>query len=152
MMDHSALTNLVVQHVNAEIATRVTSALKPLVSVGLAPVDGGWLNGQPGDGVFRPYMVLVAGGAAPRYLDLSSFDPEWAVSFSLRSFGGSYIQCEWMATMIRNSVATIVHKSFGTNWEIIGLEWESLGPVSRLDVTTPAIWQIFDNLTLITAS
>jgi hypothetical protein len=152
MLDHNALTTALVAHMNAEFSARISSSALPLVSVGIAPQAGGWLNGQPGDGIYRPYTVIVAGGAAPRYLDLSSFDPEWAVSFSLRSFGGSYDQCEWMAALARNSVSTIAHKTFDTNWSIIGYEWDSLGPVSRLDSTAPPSWQVFDNLTLVTAS
>ena len=152
MFDHGALTDVVLAHLTAAVSTHVTSSALPLVGDGIAPTDGGWINGQPGDGVFRPYVVVVSGGAAPRNLDVSQFDPGWAVSLSLRSFGGSRKQCDWMATLARTCISTIYHTDFGQGWQIIGVEWGSLGPVSRIDATAPAFWQVFDNLTLVTSS
>jgi hypothetical protein len=151
MLDHGALTDLVISRIEDSISSLVTGTAKPLVGDGAAPDDGGWLQGQPGDGVFRPYVVVVSGGGAPRYQDLSSFSPQWAVSYSLRSFGGSRKQCDWMAHLSRQAILTVVGGNVN-NWSIIGLEWASLGPVSRQDATAPPTWQVFDNVTLVVSS
>jgi hypothetical protein len=151
MLDHGLLTDLVIAHLESSISSIVSSSSVPLVGDGLAPDNGGWIQGQPGDGVFRPYVVLASGGAAPRYPDLHSFDPQWAVSYSLRSFGGSRKQCDWMATLSRKSINGIVTTQVA-EWSVIGLEWGSLGPVSRVDSTAPPFWQVYDNVSLVLSS
>lgn len=148
VFDHGSMTDLVLSRLQQAIDAGVSSSAKPLVGDGVAPADGGWLQGQPGDGTFRPYTVLVSGGAVPRYLDVSTFAPDWAVSYSLRSFGGSRRQCDWMATLARKA-AYAVHQGTFTGWQVIGLEWGSLGPVSRVDSTSPPFWQVFDNVTFV---
>ena len=117
----------------------------------MAPADGGWLHGQPGDGVFRPYVVLVSSGASPRYQDLSTTWPGWTVSFSLRSFAGSRRQCDWMGMLVRSAAQGFNHTSFGESeaWKVIGVEWSGLGPVSRVDATNPPFWQVFDSVSFV---
>ena len=128
MLDHGALTDYVLAALTAGIAANVTGSALPLVGDGVAPADGGWIHGQPGDGVFRPYVALVSGGASPINEHLDSFNPDWSVTFSLRSFGGSRKQCDWMATLMRGLIAGLAHHTVGS-WSIIGIRWGSWGPV-----------------------
>lgn len=151
MLDHGLLTDLVIARLAEMTATLAPSASLPPVGDGVAPDSGGWIDGQPGSGVFRPYSVVVSGGAAPRYQDLSSFEPDWAVGYSIRSFGGSRKQCDWMATLCRRSMASMVRMDVG-GWSVIGIEWGSWGPVSRSDATSPPFWQVFDTVTLVLSS
>jgi hypothetical protein len=151
MLDHGLLTDLVISHLEDRIAALVSSSALPLVGDGVAPDGGGWLEGQPGQGVFRPYVVVASGGASPRYQNLSTFEPNWGANYSLRSFGGSRKQCDWMATISRQAIEGMVPTAVGT-WQVIGLEWGSLGPVSRVDATAPPFWQVFDSVSLVLSS
>lgn len=151
MLDHGLLTDLVLAHLESQVAGLVDSPALPLVGDGVAPDGGGWLEGQPGAGVFRPYVVVASAGAVPRYLDVSSFDPDWGVGFSLRSYGGSRKQCDWMATLSRRAVAGVASLAVG-EWRVIGVEWGTLGPVSRVDATSPPFWQSFDSVSLVLSS
>ena len=146
--NHGALTDALFASLQTSLGT---SPVDPLVGDGVAPAGGGWLEGQPGDGVFRPYCVLVSAGASTRGMSIATYEPVvWTVGFSLRSFGGSRVQCDRMADRARNVVAGIVGTSFGQpSWRVISVEWQSLGPVVRVDSTSPAFWQVFDSVSLV---
>jgi hypothetical protein len=151
VLDVGLLTDSLLSHVTARIASLVVSTPRPLVGDGVAPAGGGWLEGQPGQGVFRPYAVVASAGVSPVYQNLSSFDPDWNASFSLRSFGGSRKQCDWMANLSRLAIAGFVPKSVGS-FSVIGLQWGGLGPTSRVDATEPPFWQVFDSFSLVLSS
>lgn len=148
MLDTGALTDDLLAHLQTALGTGTTD---PLVGDGVAPADVGWANGQPGSGVFRPYVVLVDSGAVPRALSLQSPIPVWATNWSLRSFGGSRSQVSWMATKARRAVAGFVQHQFGSDpvWKVIGQEWSALGGATRVDATEPKGWQIFDTVSLL---
>jgi hypothetical protein len=151
MMDHGALTDLLLAHLVAELGSTSTD---PGVGDGEKPPECGWLDGQPGFDAFRPYVVLVSAGAVPRALGIDGPLPTWAVNWSLRSFGGSRAQCDQMATAARQAVAGFTHTKFGDvpRWVVAGTEWPALGPVTRVDATKPAFWQVFDTVTLLCTS
>lgn len=152
MMDHGALTDALLAHLTTELGTGSTD---PLVGDGEKPeTPCGWLDGQPGFAVFRPYVVLVSAGAVPRALGIDGPLPTWAVNWSLRSFGGSRDQCDQMATKARRAVAGFTQSKFGDapQWKVAGTEWPALGAVTRVDATKPAFWQVFDTVTLLCTS
>jgi len=152
MIDHGALTDLVLETLAAAVAANpdVTTGKEPPIGDGVAPAGGGWVEGQPGNGVFVPYGVLASGGGAPRALDLGGHVPGFAIGFSLRAHGGSRSQCDWMATVLRSSIEGLSHQTFGADpWKIINIEWPTLGPVSRVDAVAPPFWQVFDTFNLI---
>ena len=151
MMDHGALVDAFLAHLSVTVALGFTVGSEPLVGDGVAPVDGGWVNGQPDSGVFRPYSVLVDAGSSPRAADLAlSFPGAWTCGWSVRSFGGSRKQCDWMATRARAAVDGMGRTVFGEDpWTVIGTEWSSLGSVVRIDSTNPPFWQVYDTLSLI---
>jgi hypothetical protein len=153
MIDHGALTDLVLAHLQAQMAANpdVTAGKVPPVGDGAAPTEGGWADGQAGTGIFVPYVVLVSGGAAPFALDPGSSTPTWAVGWSLRSFGGSRKQCDWMATVAREAIGGLKKETFGTPevWKVINTQWVSLGPVARNDSTAPPSWSVFDTVNLV---
>jgi hypothetical protein len=149
--DHGALTDAFLTSLQTGLGS---SSTDPLVGDALAPAAGGWLEGQPGDGVFRPYVVLASGGAAVRGPGLASYDPLiWTVSFSLRSFGGSRSQTDRMAHRARGVTSQIAGATFGSPaWSVISVEWQGLGPVVRVDAVNPPYWQIFDTVSLVVSS
>jgi hypothetical protein len=149
--DHGALTDLFLESLQTGLGT---GPADPLVGDALAPAGGGWLDGQPGDGVFRPYVVLASGGAAVRGPALSSYDPLiWTVGFSLRSFGGSRSQCDRMAHRARGVISEVAGSLFGDPaWSVISVEWQGLGPVVRVDAVSPPFWQVFDTVSLVVSS
>jgi hypothetical protein len=152
VLDHPSLVDAIETALTAGIAAEVTSSQKPLVDRGQAPKAGGWVAGQPGRGVFRPYVVIVAGDSVPRHPAPTSY-PDWASGFSLRSFGGSFDQANWMATLIRRIAPTLKGIQYAAgDWEIIALEWGSLGGPIRNDASDPPLWQVFDSLTYVSAA
>lgn len=146
MIDVGALTDAFVAELESGLAT--AGLTSPLVGDGAAPAEGGWVAGQPGSGLFRPYVVLVAGGATPRWQDPSTYTPCWAVAFSPRSYGGSRAQCDLMATAVR-SCAESMAKTVFAGWKVVNVEWGSLGATTRVDATSPPFWQAFDMVTLV---
>jgi len=141
-MDHGALTDALIAYMDAQTDL--------LIGDGLAPLDGGWLLGQPNNSVFRPYAVLVSGGAMMRDTPMNSFDPNWSVSWSLRSFGGSRKQVDWAAHKARLSIESFVGTTFGAPvFKVYSLEWKNLGAVTRIDSTDPPFWQVFDTFNFV---
>jgi hypothetical protein len=152
MIDIGVLVDTVIEHLEAVIAADpgVTAGKAPPVGDNVAPDAGGWAAGQPGSGVFVPYVVLATGGSAPRALAQSTSIPAWAVGFSLRSHGGSRQQCDWMARVARDGIAGLKGTKFGEPiWKIINVEWMGLGPMLRNDATAPASWSVNDTVTLV---
>ena len=152
MIDHGALTDLVLATLGAQLGTAKTS---PGIGDGVKPNETGWLGGQPGDDIFRPYLVLVSGGATPIGQDLETSTPMFGVTFSLRCFGGSRKQCDWMATQARSALFHVIREVFGDPkgdptkyWAVMGLTWGSLGALTRVDATDPPFWQVADTFTL----
>ena len=141
MIDHGALTDLLV----AELATSTGE----LIGDGLAPDGGGWKKGQPNVDVYRPYSVLVSGGASVRISTLTN-SKDWMVSWSLRTYAGSRKQCDWMAQKVREAMESTTKQTFGVDqYKIVDVEWKALGPVSRVDAVDPPIWQVFDQVGLL---
>jgi hypothetical protein len=153
MIDIGALVDLVIAQLEGNVAgdPAVTDPTKaPPVGDNLAPATGGWASGQPGAGVFVPYLVLVTGGSVPRALSQDTYIPAFGVGFSLRAHGGSRPQCDWMARVGRDGVVGLKGLKFGTPaWKIINVEWVALGPMLRNDATAPPSWSVSDTLTLV---
>lgn len=152
MIDIGVLVDTVIEHLETVIAADpgVTSGKEPPVGDNAAPDAGGWANGQPGSGIFVPYVVLATGGSAPRALALSTYVPAWAVGFSLRSHGGSRPQCDWMARVARDAIENLKQTKFGSPvWKVINVEWAALGPMLRNDSTAPPTWSVSDTFTLV---
>ena len=144
LIDTGALTDLVLAHLGTA---------NVLVGDGVAPAEGGWLSGQPGAGVFRPYATLVVTGGVPAALGLDSDFPAWAVGFSLRSFGGSRSQCDAQAALARGAMEGLQQETFGAAaWVIAGVQWQALGAMVRVDASSPPFWQVFDTLALVCSS
>jgi hypothetical protein len=143
MIDHGALTDAIL----TQLATS-----GELIGDGIAPLDGGWLQGQPNQSIFVPYTVLVSNGSNP-VIDGLDGNLDWAVNFSLRHFGGARKQVDWVANKTRVAIdANGLHKStFGTTqvYKIIDIQWQNLGSVSRVDTVNPAFWQSFDTVRFI---
>lgn len=152
VLDHGALTDMVLAYLATGVAANpdVTTGKEPPIGDGVAPAAGGWVDGQPGSGIFVPYVTLMSGGAAPRALSPASVVPTWAVAFELRSTGGSRSQVDWMAKVARDSLDGLKLQRFGDpSWKVVNVEWVRLGPVTRNDATAPPTWQAADTVSLI---
>ena len=131
----------------------VTAGKAPPVGDNVAPAEGGWADGQPGSGIFVPYLVVVTGGGAVRALGQGSVIPAFSISYSLRSHGGSRTQCDWMAKVGRDGIYGVSQVKFGDPlWKVINVEWAQLGPMLRNDSTAPASWSVSDTFLLVVDS
>ena len=154
MIDTGALTDLLIAHLVAAIAAdpAVTDPAKPPpVGDNVAPAAGGWVDGQPGAGVYVPYLVVVTAGSAPRTLAQSTTVPAWGCGYSVRAHGGNRTQTDWMAKVGRDAIAGLKGHLFGADpaWGIINVEWTGLGPMLRNDSTAPPSWSVADTVTLV---
>jgi hypothetical protein len=153
MFDHGALTDLIIFTLGEQMALATDPNPPPYVGDGVAPNEGGWAEGQPGKGVFVPYVTVVSGGSAPRALGVNSHVPAWAVGFSLRGAGGSRKQVDWVGTTYRRALLGLKQQKFGSPpWKVINVEWVALGPVTRNDATSPASWGTSDTVTIVVDS
>lgn len=143
MIDHGALTDA--------LLLQLRTASGELLGDGMAPPEGGWLEGQPNVDVFRPYGVLVDGGLNPVQSPalVKTSRPDWTSSWSFRYFGGSRKQVDWIASQFRTEIEGLRGLVFGTDpHKILTVEPLMMGAVNRNDQVDPPYWQAFDNLTM----
>jgi hypothetical protein len=122
-----------------------------LVGDGVAPPEGGWLQGQPNVSAFRPYLVLVDGGMNPIQTPqlIRTDRPDWNAMWSFRYFGGSRRQVEWIAGQFRPTIHLLRGLEFGTDvYQILNVHPLMMGAVTRNDQVDPPYWQSLDNLTM----
>lgn len=112
-----------------------------LMGDNVAPEEGGWVDGQPQSGLFRPYSVLMLGQSSPSE-DLCE-PSEWRVQFSLRHYGGSRRQLSAQANRAR---IEMILPWVGTSYVSMHSHLPSLGSVQRVDSVDPPYWQIYDAL------
>lgn len=141
MIDTGAMTELYLDHLRTETENYVGD--------GVAPAEGGWLKGQPNQSVFVPYIVAVNEGSSVFSQDFRNVT-EWRVSWSMRYFGGTRKQLDWMALKGREAIQSFLKTEFGTDvYRVSGIEWRGLGSVNRVDAVNPPYWQAFDSFAFI---
>lgn len=144
MLDTGALT----EHVIAALAD--LSWLE--VGDGIAPTAGGWAKGQPNVDQFVPYAVVAFTGARPRVpneLAMTRQEAAWLATFQLRYHGASRSQVDWTGMECRERVQALL-KTFPSeqpDHEIVWVEWQTLGGVTRNDAVDPPIWEARDGFT-----
>ncbi len=117
-----------------------------LVGDGIAPFDGGWLEGQPNVSAFRPYTVLQGGQAAPMQRDrMVPSESEWQVTYQTRTFSGSTTQLRTYAQKVRN-VVTAYADPFGVAdvFNVVHTHCAQLGMEQRNDAVDPPYWSVTD--------
>lgn len=123
---------------------------KYLVGIGEAPRAGGWSGGTPGDGVYKPYLVLLHGGSSPIFdATLSGHERDWQVNFTVRASAASYGQLNGLGSKWRQHIEDWVRDdpSFGSPaWGIANLVWNSLGPAEPNRSTSPTTWRQQDSV------
>jgi hypothetical protein len=131
-----------------------------LLGDGVAPNDGGWQGGQPGQGKFIGYSVLGTGAAAPGgTATLAETDSsEWLLRYTLRSAGGVRHQADFCADKARQAwhrlvdagepVIPLGNDADPSNWKVYSPLVVSMGAVSRTDQTQPPFWEVLDEVTV----
>lgn len=143
MINHGLLTDALI--------SKVSSSSGQLVGDGVAPDGGGWASGQPNQGIFVPYIVVVSQGARVVIEDFTN-KVDWHVTWNTRCFGGSRKQVDWIAQKARESIDEMNKTIFGYEalpYKVINVDWENLGAVTRIDTVNPPYWQVFDTFSLI---
>jgi hypothetical protein len=114
-----------------------------LVGDNVAPAEGGWVNGQPQSGIFKPYSVLMLmqSGSTDGFCGPS----EWVTQFSVRHFGASRKQLSWVSNQI-HQVLDGQTRWKGSGWQEIHRHWTAFGSVVRVDSVDPPYWQAYDAL------
>lgn len=141
MIELGALTDLTIDHLQ--------DITGQLIGDGVAPAEGGWVAGQPNSGAFAPYLVIISGGAAPRFSaldDLSTAILSWEVTYQMRGYGGSRAQVDWIMSVGRAALEGMTHSAFGSSdtYRIKATDWKTLGATARNDSVDPPYWQVVD--------
>ena len=122
-----------------------------LVGIGEAPKAGGWSGGTAGEGVYKPYLVLLHAGSTPTFeQDLAGHDRDWQVNFTVRASAASYGQLNGLGSRWRTRFEDWVRDDdpvFGSPaWGIGNLTWNSLGPAEHNRSTSPTTWRQQDSV------
>lgn len=121
-----------------------------LVGVGDAPKDGGWSGGTPGEGVYKPYVVLLHAGSSPiGEQTLDGHERDWQVNYTVRASAASYKQLTGLGSKWRTHVEDWVKpdETFGNPaWRISNVVWNSLGPAEPNRSTSPTTWRQQDSV------
>lgn len=125
-----------------------------LVGDAVAPEEGGWSGGEPGQGTFVPYVTLATGPAAPA--PKQGLGPgeawDWMLRYQLRSVGALRGQCDWVADQARAAWDTQgeVRLSIGDGpqWKAAQFVVASMGAVTRNDQVSPPYWEVVDEVSL----
>lgn len=122
-----------------------------LVGDGIAPKEGGWVEGAPNIDAFLAYSVVGFAGASPAYPDVGLLrSQDWATTWTIRHHGGSRDQLDFQATAARTLCLDLHRKSFGVahSFTVIELVWRSLGENIRNDQIDPPFWSSTDVIML----
>lgn len=142
------LTDWLLDYTEAGLAN---AGVNLLIGDAIAPLDGGWSGGQPGEGVFRPYVVVSTMATVANQNDpLGSDNTSWRANYSVRAVGGSRQQVEWAGDRSRLILSDIRRVTLDLEgaWQVQRSRYDTLGAVQRNDSTDPPYWEATDTLAL----
>lgn len=140
------LTDAILDHLETVLADTMIE-----VGDGIAPAEGGWTGGQPGEGNFVPYVVLSTLQATKGFQDpVPGGDQSWRAAYSLRCVGAMRQHADWVGDMSRDAMKAFKPKviDLGGSWRVMKTSYETLGPVTRNDSSDPPYWELLDTATL----
>lgn len=149
MIDLEALTAIL-----AEVLDDEADPPLYLVGIGEAHPEGGWSGGTAAAGTFRPHLTVIHAGSSPIFNQaIATYDRDWQVSFTVRSFAATHSQLQRLGSAWRARLEAFVaapELPFGADpYKIIGLMWQSLGPSAADRSTKPTSWSAQDSVSLI---
>jgi hypothetical protein len=144
----SALTTALVTH--------MVEALEPtgvLVGRGTAPQDGGWSDGQPGEGIFTPYVTVKARVASPLQADPAGRTrTSWKCDYVLTYTSYKESACDDVADLGRAAVVQMARDEpwllGGVLWSLQRVDTPRLGATGRNNGTNPPYWDVSDDVSL----
>lgn len=140
------LTDAVLDHLTATLA-----GTGILIGDAIAPVQGGWSGGQPGEGNFVPYVVVGTGTASKHFQDpVGMSSASWIANYTLRCVGAMRTQCDWVGDKTRQAMVIYKPKviDLDGSWRVLKTTYDTLGPVNRNDSTDPPYWELLDTASL----
>jgi len=76
---------------------------------------------------------------------VATYDRDWQVNFTLRTFAASHQQLLALGVAWRTRLEAFVASELGVfgadPYKVVGLMWQSLGPAPRDDRSAPAVWE-----------
>ncbi len=121
------------------------------VGNGVVPTASGW-DGQPNapGSAFRPYLVLVTLAASASTGPVGDPQGDWRVPYLVQSFGASQQQAEITADAARLVLAGLrgTTHTLGVPHTVLQVWSESIGAVTRVDVSDPPYWGQADQFTV----
>lgn len=136
-----AMTGKVLAHLIAQLEPGV------LVGRGSAPKAGGWENGQPSSGKFKPYTVLRARSATtpasgepnPLGRNLAS----WMLAYRLNCYGALESQASDVCDQVSEAISTLsgTFTLRNVSWTLQQVIFGGMGDVLPNNATDPPYWQ-----------
>lgn len=139
------------------LLTRIGDQLEEagqLLGDGVAPPEGGWTQGQPGQGDFIAYSVLMGGAATagqPQTLGGSVDSDGWMLRYTLRSVGAVREQADWAGDAVRaawHGLESTTMLLGPAKWQVHVPAVTSMGQPVRNDAVQPPLWEVTDEVSL----
>lgn len=137
----------------AQLVSYLITALEPdvLVGRGTAPQMGGWPSGQPGQGVFVPYVTVKAQAATPRERDsVGRNRMSWSCGYRLSYSAGKESIADDSADRGRSAVVGFTGPLTlgGVAWRLDKVDTPRLGAPGNNNSTDPPYWDVTDDVSL----
>lgn len=125
-----------------------------LIGRGVAPPEGGWSAGQPGQGTYVPYVVLKTGAAitpGPGQPErLGRVRTSWVVSYAFTYHGKMESAVDEYADVVRDEIIAL-DKALtidGVEWRVQQVKFDRLGATEIDNSTSPGHWRLTDDVSL----
>ena len=136
------------------VITALVGLLEPTVLVGdhLPPEGGGWPEGQPGTGSFKPYVVISVGPGQPGIPGGPPDDEDvWRLTYSAAANGTPRTMADAVSDRVRDYFeslggATVTLGS--VDWRILRVRTKSLGGIQLNRSVDPPWLEVVDQMEL----
>lgn len=126
-----------------ELLTRFRKTL--LCGDNIAPYEGGWPTGTPGEGVFTDYLVLTAGRVEIVESALRTACNDYDLHYVVSAFSSSRKGVDDLAHLAHEVVEAGNHPIIGS-YKVQKISFKSYGRMVRNDATDPPLWSVADTL------
>lgn len=136
---------------SAHVVAYLIIALEPdvLVGRGTAPPAGGWPSGQPGQGIFVPYVTVKAQAATARDRDTVGRNRmSWSCNYRLSYSAGKESIADDAADLGRTAVVGFSGPLTlgGVAWRLDKVDTPRLGAPGSNSSTDPPFWDVSDDV------
>lgn len=144
--ERDLLTQAVVAHLVLSLGTEVA------VGRGIAPPEGGWSEGQPGKGFFKPYVVVKTRMARPNPPETIGRDRRirWIMNYQLSVASKLESMVDSQAHLVRTKFLafTGIYDLGDGSYEVEQADISTFGATVPNNSTNPPYWDVTDDVSV----